>query len=183
MMNFSFEISVPALISGALGGLISYYLSKKLNKKTHQITLREKKYDEFSSAFNWLRDMYDIVIQDCRMQVINYDELGRKEEHRHMELFNKIHRQISKCSSLVYNYGKLFGVKNFNTYTATEIHSLALDLAMKMNYYCKNQEIENREFASILQKKEELEDKWDSFRPILLEISHCASKKRDKDLS
>lgn len=181
-MNFTFEISMTALLSGALGGLISHFLAIRLNKNSHQITLREEKFDEFTSSLNWLRDMLDIVIQNCRMQVLNYYEFNSIIEHRAMELFNRIYDCASKCSTLVNNYGKLYDVEEFDYNETILIHGLALDIAMRMNYYSSNPANINNEIEGIKRKLAEVEERWPILRCKLIEMSRNAYRKRQKDL-
>ena len=97
-MTFTFDISVTALLSGAIGGIISQWLAKKVNKNSHQIAIREEKFDDFTNSLNHLRDMLDMVVQSCRLHVLNYDEYNFIVKHNAMELFNRIFDSASKCS-------------------------------------------------------------------------------------
>lgn len=181
-MKFTFEISITSLLSGAIGGLLSYYLSNRLNKKAHQIALREEKFDEFTSTLNLLRDMLDIVIQDCRMQILNYDEHSLIVEHRTMNLFNRIYDIASKYSTLVNNYGKLFDVEEFDYNETLLIHGLALDIAMRINRFSSNSAQTKTEIKEIKRQLDELEQRWEIFRPKLIEMYRNAYRKRQKDL-
>ncbi|KUO65734.1 MAG: hypothetical protein APF84_00275 [Gracilibacter sp. BRH_c7a] len=181
-MEITFEISISALLSGAIGGLISYYLAIKLNKNSHQLALREEKFDDFTSSLNLLRDMLDIVIYDCKMQVLNYNEHNKIFEHRSMDLFNRIFDSASKSSTLVQNYGKLYEVQEFDYNETLLIHRIALNIAMRMNYYSSNPDHIKTEIEEIRSELVKLEEKWEIFRPKLIEMYSNAYEKRQKDL-
>lgn len=182
-MNFSLEVLIPSLFSGAVGGWISYIISIKSNKKSHQVALREEKFGDFTGNINWLRDMIDIVMQSCKMQIVNYKEFGNIQKHRSIDLFNKIYSVSSKCDTLVRNYGAIYNVADFKYNEIEKIHSLLLDVAIRMNYYSEHPKDIDLEFKKLETKYKEAEIKWRKLRTELIAISNSASEMRQKDLS
>ncbi|MCH4891322.1 hypothetical protein EZV73_27375 [Acidaminobacter sp. JC074] len=182
MVNITFDISVPALISGAIGGYISYIISKSLNRHSHQMNLRYDKYDDFVGTVNRIRDLIDIVYMETKMIFVNYSP-GSSFEHKYMNRFNDILDLSTIFSQKVCDYGNLFDVNDFSYSDILNVHRPLLSIAMRMEYIKNHPESYNDEEEELRQHLSEFESSWDDLRPKLINIYRTAQKKMKKDYS
>ena len=171
-----------SLISGALGGIISYYYSIKQTKLAHRITLREDKFDEFTRSIIWLKDMMDLVTSEVNFNIENYKENKILDEFKNFDLFNKISEHGSNCTALVLNYGKLYDVNDLTYSEITEVHGHALNIAMRMDYYARHKNETFKGFGEFVEEIQIMNIKWDLLRKKLISIYDSARQAREKDL-
>ena len=181
MIDVTFEISISAIVSGAIGGYLSFLFSKKLNRRTHQMNLRYDKYDDFVITINRLRDYIDIVTQETKMEFLNYKRNGESRENRHMELFNEILEVASKLAVQVRDYGKLFNISEFDYSKVCEVHGAALNIAFKMRFIKQNPKAFDKEKEYIEEEYRKMEKLWAELRLELIEKSKCAYSVMQKD--